>query len=120
VIASAINKFIIVRGTKNKTKKIHFNLLDLNDKVEIDIDDISSKPRKGDHLRFVLYTLNKLGCNINSGMNINVSSDIYINAGISSSSALIVCINLGANLNKAKKSLKNLKGMKISVLIYSI
>ena len=92
VIASAINKFIRVTGTKNKTKKIHFNLLDLNDRVEIDIDDISSKPRKGDHLRFVLYTLNKLGCNIDSGMNIKVSSDIYINAGISSSSALIVCL----------------------------
>ena len=46
VIASAINKFIRVTGTKNKTKKIHFNLLDLNDRVEIDIDDISSKPRK--------------------------------------------------------------------------
>ena len=92
VIASAINKFIRVTGTKNKTKKIHFNLLDLNDIVEIDIDDVSSKPRKGDHLRFVLYTLNKLGCNIDSGMNIKVSSDIYINAGISSSSALIVCL----------------------------
>ena len=92
VIACAIDKYIRIEGKKNNTRILSFCLFDLDKTIEICIDEISTKPIKGDHIRFVLYTLNKLGCQINTGMIVKINSSIYINAGISSSSALIVCL----------------------------
>ena len=92
VIACAIDKYIRIEGKKNNTRILSFCLFDLDKTIEICIDEISTKPIKGDHIRFVLYTLNKLGCQINTGMIIKINSSIYINAGISSSSALVVCL----------------------------
>lgn len=92
VIACAIDKYIYIEGSKNNTRILSFYLFDMNKTIEIRIDEISIKPLKGDHIRFVLYTLNKLGCQINTGMTIKINSSIYINAGISSSSALTVCL----------------------------
>ncbi len=92
VIACAINKYIHVEGKKNKSKILSFHLVDLKRTVSICIDKISLKPIKGDHIGFVLYTLYKLGCQINTGMTIKIKSNIYINAGISSSSALVVSL----------------------------
>ena len=80
VIACAINKYIHVEGKKNNSKILLFHLVDLKRTVSICIDKISLKPIKGDHIGFVLYTLHKLGCQINTGMTIKIKSNIYINA----------------------------------------
>ena len=92
VIACAIDKYMTVEGEVNSDGVLNFNLIELNQKVCIDINDDLSFIKKGDHLRAVIKTLRTFGCEINLGMNIKVMSDIYINAGISSSSALTVSL----------------------------
>ena len=92
VIACAINKYIVVEGVPNNTNCLTFNLTDLGQIVKIDLDEDFSSLRKGDHIRHVIKTLKNNNININKGYNIKISSDIFINAGISSSSALTVAL----------------------------
>ena len=92
VIACAINKYIVVEGVPNNTNCLTFNLTDLGQIVKIDLDEDFSFLRKGDHIRHVIKTLKNNNININKGYDIKISSDIFINAGISSSSALTVAL----------------------------
>ena len=92
VIACAINKYIVVEGVPNNTNYLIFNLTDLGQIVEINLDEDFSSLKKGDHIRHVIKTLKNNNININKGYDIKISSDIFINAGISSSSALTVAL----------------------------
>ena len=92
VIACAINKYIVVEGVPNKTNYLIFNLTDLGQIVEINLDEDFSSLKKGDHIRHVIKTLKNNNININKGYDIKISSDIFINAGISSSSAFTVAL----------------------------
>ena len=92
VIACAINKYIVVEGVPNNTNYLIFNLTDLGQIVEINLDEDFSFLKKGDHIRHVIKTLKNNNININKGYDIKISSDIFINAGISSSSALTVAL----------------------------
>ena len=92
VIACAINKYIVVEGAPNNTNYLIFNLTDLDQIVEINLDEDFSSLKKGDHVRHVIKTLKNNNININKGYDIKISSDIFINAGISSSSAFTVAL----------------------------
>lgn len=92
VIACAINKYMTIDGEFNSDFLLHFNLNDLKKIISININEDLKVIKKGDHIRAVIKTLRAFGCYINLGMDINIHSDIYINAGISSSSALTVCL----------------------------
>jgi galactokinase len=92
VIACAINKYIVVEGAPNNTNYLIFNLTDLDQIVEINLDEDFSSLKKGDHIRHVIKTLKNNNININKGYDIKISSDIFINAGISSSSAFTVAL----------------------------
>ena len=92
VIACAINKYIVVEGVPNNTNYLIFNLIDLGQIVEINLDEDFSSLKKGDHIRHVIKTLKNNNININKGYDIKISSDIFINAGISSSSAFTVAL----------------------------
>ena len=90
VIACAIDKYLTVSGNPNQTNLLNFDLIDLNRIRSININSDLSQIEKGDHILFVLKTLKKHGVIINNGYDIKIKSEIFINAGISSSSALIV------------------------------
>ncbi|MDC0116797.1 galactokinase [Flavobacteriaceae bacterium] len=92
VIACAINKYIVVEGVPNNTNYLIFNLTDLGKIVEINLDEDFSSLKKGDHIRHAIKTLKNNNININKGYDIKISSDIFINAGISSSSAFTVAL----------------------------
>ena len=92
VIACAIDKYLTVEGRVVSGDQLNFNLIDLNKKISINVNEPLIVIKKGDHIRAVIKTLRTFGCYINSGMDIKVQSDIYINAGISSSSALTVSL----------------------------
>ena len=92
VIACAINKYMSVEGLPNNTNYLLFSLIDLEKEVKINLDEDFSVLKKGDHIRHVIKTLKKNNINIDKGYDIKISSDIFINAGISSSSALIVAL----------------------------
>ena len=92
VIACAINKYMIVEGVPNNANYLLFTLIDLNKIIKINLNEDFSALKKGDHIRHVLRTLINNNINIDTGYDIKISSDIFINAGISSSSALTVAL----------------------------
>ena len=92
VIACAINKYMIVEGVPNNANYLLFTLIDLNKIIKINLNEDFSVLKKGDHIRHVLRTLINNNINIDTGYDIKISSNIFINAGISSSSALTVAL----------------------------
>ncbi len=92
VIACAIDKYLTISGIPNQTDLLNFDLIDLNRHRAININRDLSQIEKGDHILFVLKTLKNHGVIINNGYDIKIKSEIFINAGISSSSALIVAL----------------------------
>ncbi len=92
VIACAINKYMVVEGVPNNTNYLLFTLIDFDQVIKINIDEDFSVLKKGDHIRYVIKTLKKNNIKIDKGYDIKISSDIFINAGISSSSALNVAL----------------------------
>ena len=92
VIACAINKYMIVEGVPNNANYLLFTLINLNKIIKINLNEDFSALKKGDHIRHVLRTLINSNINIDTGYDIKISSDIFINAGISSSSALTVAL----------------------------
>ena len=58
----------------------------------MDFNEELNNIKKGDHIRHVIKTLKKNSYNINKGYDIKIYSEIFINAGISSSSALTVAL----------------------------
>ncbi|MDG1791858.1 MAG: galactokinase family protein [Flavobacteriaceae bacterium] len=92
VIACAINKYMLVEGVPNNTNYLLFSLIDIDQVIKINLNEDFSVLKKGDHIRHVIKTLKKNNINIDKGYDIKISSDIFINAGISSSSALTVAL----------------------------
>ena len=92
VIACAIDKYIFIDGKPNKSNFLNFDLRDLGKKISINLNDNLKEIEKGDHIKYVLKSLKKNKIVINKGYDIKVKSEIFINAGISSSSALIVAL----------------------------
>ena len=92
VIACAIDKYITVEGEPNHSNFLNFDLQDLEKKIPINLNDDLKEIEKGDHIKYVLKSLKKNKIVINKGYDIKVKSEIFINAGISSSSALIVAL----------------------------
>jgi len=88
VIACAVNRFINIEATPNKKSIFDFNLLDLNIKTQIDFNSDFNNIAKGDFLRTALKVVRKIDCIPNMGYDIEIKSNIPINAGLSSSSAL--------------------------------
>ena len=92
VIACAIDKYIFINGKLNNSNFLNFDLQDLSKKISINLNDNLKEIEKGDHIKYVLKSLKKNKIVINKGYDIKVKSEIFINAGISSSSALIVAL----------------------------
>ena len=92
VIACAIDKYIFIDGKPNNSNFLNFDLEDLGKKISINLNDNLKEIEKGDHIKYVLKSLKKNKIVINKGYDIKVKSEIFINAGISSSSALIVAL----------------------------
>ena len=92
VIACAIDKYIFINGKLNNSNFLNFDLQDLGKKISINLNDNLKEIEKGDHIKYVLKSLKKNKIVINKGYDIKVKSEIFINAGISSSSALIVAL----------------------------
>ncbi|WP_234387148.1 mevalonate kinase [Aquimarina sp. Aq78] len=90
VIACAINRHIKLTALKNEEKTFNINKPDIGKKRSIDIYDEIGSVEKGDHLRSSLKVLRRYGCIPNIGYDITISGNLPINAGTSSSSAVVV------------------------------
>lgn len=89
IIATTIDKEITVTASKNNLSKFIIYKKDLNEKDIIHLDEIFDKDEK-DFLRIALRVLRTYDCIPNEGYNIEIKSNIPINSGLSSSSALII------------------------------
>lgn len=90
VIACAIDKHITLTAVKNNSKKLKINLPDIELERSIDISETFEILEKGDHFASAIRVIKRHGIIIDIGYNITMSGNIPINAGVSSSSAVLV------------------------------
>lgn len=90
VIAGTIDRFIQLKAGPISEKKFIIKLLDLNHEVVIDLKDTLQQVAQDDYFRSCMSVLKKEGFQFDGGYAIEVSGNIPVNAGLSSSSALVV------------------------------
>ncbi len=90
VIAGTIDRFIRIKGEPNGKEYLILKLNNFNSEVKINLNDKLEMLKKGDYLRSSMRVLKRNGIVLDKGFNIEISGDIPIKAGLSSSSALTV------------------------------
>ncbi len=90
VIACAINKFINLTAEENTIKEFVISLPDINSERRFSISETFEYLKKDDHFASAIRVVLKHGCKIDRGFNLTISGNIPINAGVSSSSAILV------------------------------
>ncbi len=90
VIAGAIDRFIHIAATPNTKSQFVIELKDLGENTLVSLDDSLDDVSDGDYFRSVMAVLKKNGLELTQGYNIEIHGSIPVNAGLSSSSALIV------------------------------
>ena len=90
VIACAISKAVSLSSEENETGFFEINLPDINTQRSIPIDAEFDVLESGDFFASALRVVRRYGCQPNLGFNLTFSSTIPINAGTSSSSAMVV------------------------------
>lgn len=90
IIACAINRYITIQGTPNGTYSFVISLPDISEKKVVRCRENNLTSTKGDHLKTTLFVVQNYGCTPDQGYDITIQGDIPINAGLSSSSAMVV------------------------------
>ncbi len=92
VIAAAISKYITISATDTSEREIHVSMPDINAELSIplDVGEIRYEGKR-DYLRSGYNVLLRRGFRALSGWSVEIRGDIPINAGVSSSSALVTC-----------------------------
>ena len=89
VIAGTINRFIHIEGEKINDNKYILQLVDIDEYRTINLNE-KYNIDDGDYFLSALEVLKKEGYIFNEGYKIKIFGNIPINAGVSSSSALVV------------------------------
>lgn len=106
VIASAISLRIYIYGEKRKDHIIKILMPDINEEDEIVLEFPIKYIKERDYFRSALNVLWRKGFTFTNGFNIEVRGEIPINAGTSSSSALIVTwVNFLSQMSAQSKKL---------------
>lgn len=90
VIACAINRHITLIANQNNKEKFVINMPDLGAERIINLKDMDTAVEIGDHLLAAIQVLKNYNCVPDKGYDITLSGNIAINAGTSSSSAIVV------------------------------
>jgi galactokinase len=93
IIAAAINLRIFIRGTPRDDHQIKIELPDLGEKEEFSLEGDLTYRKERDYLRSAINVLKRKGIRFESGWDCCLNGTIPINAGTSSSSALVVAWN---------------------------
>jgi len=88
VIAASINRYIYIEAQPNQQGVLNFNLHDLGIKRQVAL--LPTQVEKGHYLCSTLSVLHANHITLTSGYDFKIYSEIPVNAGVSSSSALIV------------------------------
>lgn len=90
IIAGAINLRITISGRKRADRRIHLDLPDIGEVEDIDLDAPLAYTRPRDYLKSGVNVVRRAGARLEHGWDCLVRGTIPINAGTSSSSALVV------------------------------
>lgn len=90
VIACAISRRIYIHGTRRKDYLVRIRLPDIHAEESFSLKGDLPYVRERDYFRSVVNVLRRNGCSFSQGFDCTVSGNIPINAGTSSSSALVV------------------------------
>ncbi len=90
IIACAINRYITIEGIPNDKDNFHILLPDMENERVIRFRESVPSIQKGDHLIAALKVVKRYGCIPDKGYCIEIKGTIPINAGLSSSSAMVV------------------------------
>jgi galactokinase len=91
IIACAISRHITLHATENNERCFNVSKPDINKTRKIEFDAITSDMNViGDHLMSVLKVVRKHDCIPDRGYDVKVTGNIPINAGTSSSSAVVI------------------------------
>ena len=91
VVAAAIDRRIRIEGTERGDRLLRMDMPDIGRQDEIDLSKPIEYTKKRDYLRSCVNVLRRTGWDIPRGFDCVMRSTIPINAGVSSSSAMIVC-----------------------------
>ena len=90
VIAGAIDRFIELRAYPIKKEEFQIDLKDLGTTKTISLDEELKEVSKNDYFRSAMGVLKLKGLRFSQGYAIEITGNIPLNAGLSSSSALVV------------------------------
>jgi len=90
VIAGAINRYLFLEAKPHQDKSFMLELEDLQEERRIGLPVEDSEIEKGDFYLSAIRILEQNGFEFNQGYSVRIRSDIPMNAGLSSSSALVV------------------------------
>lgn len=90
VIACAIDKFAEIKGVPNETEFFHINMPDIKRSRSFHIEEKFESLKKGDFIASVIKVLRRYGCIPTTGYTVTIKSKVPVNAGLSSSSAIVV------------------------------
>ncbi len=90
VIAAAIDRFMTLKADEIEAEEFQIHFLDTNKSRIIKFSEIENTKQQNDFLITTLQVLKHSGCKYNKGYDVFISGNIPINAGLSSSSALVV------------------------------
>ncbi len=92
VISAGINLTMDLTAERLSEKKVDFYLADFNTSKKFDLNFPLQYDEERDYIKSAFNVLKREGVNIDWGVRASVSSNIPINAGASSSSALVISI----------------------------
>lgn len=106
IVACAISLRISIEGNKREDTQVHIDLPDINDEDIFSIDGVLKYGKERDYFKSAINVLKRHGYSFSHGIDGMVKSNIPINSGTSSSSALIVTwINLLTQMSDQAKQI---------------
>ncbi len=90
VIACAIDRYISLEAAENSTNLFNILLPDISETRSIKVDTLFEKVDHRDYFASSLKVLRRYQCIPNKGYDVVIKGNLPINAGVSSSSALII------------------------------
>ncbi len=92
VISAAVNLFMKIIAERQRERIASFYLADFHSREEFELDFPLEYTKERDYLKSVFNVLYRKGIKFKWGINAAITSDIPVNAGASSSTALVVSL----------------------------